>query len=66
MDADTFWRKIEDYLLENDISWNELSRRTGISRQNLIKNRRMRTEPRLSTIVRLMEATGIDAKDLFF
>lgn len=66
MDSDEFWRRIEDYLIENNISWNELSRRSGISRQNLLKNRRMRTEPRLTTIVRIMDAAKIDAKDLFF
>ena len=66
MDAELFWKTIEDYAYENDISWNEISRRSGISRQNLLKNKRMRTEPRLSTINRLIKALEIDPKLLFF
>lgn len=66
MDPSEFWKRIEDIAFEKDISWNEISRRTGISRQNLIKNRRISTEPRLSTIIRLIDALEIDPNTLFF
>ena len=38
----------------------------GISRQNLIKNRRISTEPRLNTIIRLIDALEIEPNALFF
>lgn len=66
MDPSEFWKRIEDIAFEKDISWNEISRRTGISRQNLIKNRRISTEPRLSTITRLIDALEIEPNALFF
>ena len=66
MDPSEFWKRIEDIAFEKDISWNEISRRTGISRQNLIKNRRISTEPRLSTIIRLIDALEIDPNTLLF
>lgn len=66
MEPSEFWKRIEDIAFEKDISWNEISRRTGISRQNLIKNRRISTEPRLSTIIRLIDALEIDPNTLFF
>lgn len=66
MEPSEFWKRIEDIASEKDISWNEISRRTGISRQNLIKNRRISTEPRLSTIIRLIDALEIDPNTLFF
>ena len=66
MEPSEFWKRIEDIAFEKDISWNEISRRTGISRQNLIKNRRISTEPRLNTIIRLIDALEIDPNTLFF
>ena len=66
MEPSEFWKRIEDIAFEKDISWNEISRRTGISRQNLIKNRRISTEPRLSTIIRLIDALEIEPDTLFF
>ena len=66
MDPSEFWKRIEDIAFEKDISWNEISRRTGISRQNLIKNRRISTEPRLSTIIRHIDALEIEPNALFF
>ena len=66
MDPSEFWKRIEDIAFEKDISWNEISRRTGISRQNLIKNRRISTEPRLTTIIRLIDALEIEPNTLFF
>lgn len=66
MEPSEFWKRVEDIAFEKDISWNEISRRTGISRQNLIKNRRISTEPRLSTIIRLIDALEIDPNTLFF
>ena len=66
MEPSEFWKRIEDIAFEKDISWNEISRRTGISRQNLIKNRRISTEPRLTTIIRLIDALEIDPNTLFF
>lgn len=66
MEPSEFWKRIEDIAFEKDISWNEISRRTGISRQNLIKNRRISTEPRLSTIIRLIDALEIEPNTLFF
>ena len=64
--SDEFWKRIEDIAFDKNISWNEISRRTGISRQNLIKNRRISTEPRLTTIIRLIDALEIDPNTLFF
>lgn len=61
-----FWKRIEDIAFEKKISWNEISRRTGISRQNLIKNRRISTEPRLTTIIRLIDKLEIEPNTLFF
>ena len=66
MDPSEFWKRIEDIAFEKDISWNEISRRTGISRQNLIKNRRISTEPRLTTIIRIIDALEIEPNTLFF
>ena len=66
MEPSEFWKRIEDIAFEKDISWNEISRRTGISRQNLIKNRRISTEPRLTTIIRLIDALEIEPNTLFF
>ena len=66
MEPSEFWKRIEDIAFEKDISWNEISRRTGISRQNLIKNRRISTEPRLNTIIRLIDALEIEPNTLFF
>ena len=66
MEPSEFWKRVEDIAFEKDISWNEISRRTGISRQNLIKNRRISTEPRLSTITRLIDAHEIEPNTLFF
>ena len=66
MDPSEFWKRIEDIAFEKKISWNEISRRTGISRQNLIKNRRISTEPRLNTIIRLIDALEIEPNTLFF
>ena len=66
MEPSEFWKRIEDIASEKDISWNEISRRTGISRQNLIKNRRISTEPRLTTIIRLIDALEIEPNALFF
>lgn len=66
MEPSEFWKRVEDIAFEKDISWNEISRRTGISRQNLIKNRRISTEPRLTTIIRLIDALEIDPNTLFF
>lgn len=65
MEPSEFWKRIEDIAFEKDISWNEISRRTGISRQNLIKNRRISTEPRLTTIIRLIDALEIEPNTLF-
>ena len=64
--SDEFWKRIENIAFEKKISWNEISRRTGISRQNLIKNRRISTEPRLNTIIRLIDALEIEPNALFF
>lgn len=66
MEPSEFWKRIEDIAFEKNISWNEISRRTGISRQNLIKNRRISTEPRLTTIIRLIDALEIEPNTLFF
>ena len=66
MEPSEFWKRIEDIAFEKKISWNEISRRTGISRQNLIKNRRISTEPRLTTIIRLIDALEIEPNALFF
>ena len=66
MEPSEFCKRIEDIAFEKDISWNEISRRTGISRQNLIKNRRISTEPRLTTIIRLIDALEIEPNTLFF
>ena len=64
--SDEFWKRIENIAFEKKISWNEISRRTGISRQNLIKNRRISTEPRLTTIIRIIDALEIEPNTLFF
>lgn len=64
--SDEFWKRIEEIAYKKNISWNEISRRTGISRQNLIKNRRISTEPRLTTIIRLIDALEIEPNALFF
>ena len=66
MEPDEFWKRVEEIAYKKNISWNEISRRTGISRQNLIKNRRISTEPRLSTITRLIDALEIEPNTLFF
>ena len=66
MEPDEFWKGVEEIADKKNISWNEISRRTGISRQNLIKNRRISTEPRLSTITRLIDALEIEPNTLFF
>ena len=66
MEPSEFWKRIEDIAFEKKISWNERSRRTGISRQNLIKNRRISTEPRLTTIIKLIDALEIEPNALFF
>lgn len=66
MEPDEFWKRVEEIAYKKNISWNEISRRTGISRQNLIKNRRISTEPRLSTIIRLIDALEIEPNTLFF
>lgn len=66
MEPDEFWKRVEEIAYKKNISWNEISRRTGISRQNLIKNRRISTEPRLTTIIRLIDALEIDPNTLFF
>ena len=66
MEPDEFWKRVEEIAYKKNISWNEISRRTGISRQNLIKNRRINTEPRLTTIIRLIDALEIDPNTLFF
>ena len=47
--SERFWANVERIANEKDISWNEIYRRSGISRQNLTKNKRGMTEPRLST-----------------
>lgn len=66
MEPDEFWKRVEEIAYKKNISWNEISRRTGISRQNLIKNRRISTEPRLTTIIRLIDALEIEPNALFF
>ena len=66
MEPDEFWKRVEEIAYKKNISWNEISRRTGISRQNLIKNRRISTEPRLTTITRLIDALEIEPNALFF
>ena len=66
MEPDEFWKRVEEIAYKKNISWNEISRRTGISRQNLIKNRRINTEPRLTTIIRLIDALEIEPNALFF
>lgn len=66
MEPDEFWKRVEEIAYKKNISWNEISRRTGISRQNLIKNRRISTEPRLNTIIRLIDALEIEPNALFF
>ena len=66
MEQDEFWKRVEEIAYKKNISWNEISRRTGISRQNLIKNRRISTEPRLTTIIRLIDALEIEPNALFF
>lgn len=66
MEPDEFWKRVEEIAYKKNISWNEISRRTGISRQNLIKNRRISTEPRLTTIIRLIDALEIEPNTLFF
>ena len=66
MEPDEYWKRVEEISYKKNISWNEISRRTGISRQNLIKNRRISTEPRLNTIIRLIDALEIEPNALFF
>ena len=66
MEPDEFWKRVEEIAYKKNISWNEISRRTGISRQNLIKNRRISTEPRLTTIIRIIDALEIEPNTLFF
>ena len=66
MEPDEFWKRVEEIAYKKNISWNEISRRTGISRQNLIKNRRISTEPRLTTIIRIIDALEIEPNALFF
>ena len=66
MEPDEFWKRVEEIAYKKNISWNEISRRTGISRQNLIKNRRISTGPRLTTIIRLIDALEIAPNALFF
>ena len=66
MEPSEFWKRVEEIAYKKNISWNEISRRTGISRQNLIKNRRISTEPRLTTIIRLIDALEIEPNTLFF
>ena len=66
MEPDEFWKRVEEIAYKKNISWNEISRRTGISRQNLIKNIRISTEPRLTTIIRLIDALEIEPNALFF
>ena len=66
MEPDEYWKRVEEIAYKKNISWNEISRRTGISRQNLIKNRRISTEPRLNTIIRLIDALEIEPNALFF
>ena len=66
MEPDEFWKRVEEIAYKKNISWNEISRRTGISRQNLIKNRRISTEPRLTTIIRLIDKLEIEPNTLFF
>ena len=66
MEPYEFWKRVEEIAYKKNISWNEISRRTGISRQNLIKNRRISTEPRLTTIIRLIDALEIEPNTLFF
>ena len=66
MEPDEFWKRVEEIAYKKNISLNEISRRTGISRQNLIKNRRISTEPRLTTIIRLIDALEIEPNALFF
>ena len=62
----TFWANVERIANEKDISWNEISRRSGISRQNLTKNKRCLTEPRLSTIVKIAKSLETTSDSLVF
>ena len=64
--SERFWANVERIANEKDISWNEISRRSGISRQNLTKNKRCLTEPRLSTIVKIAKALETTPDSLIF
>ena len=56
---------IKKVRLEKNMSLNELSRLSGISKGHLSKMERQEREPRLSTLIQIALALKVDIKELY-
>lgn len=56
---------IKQVRLEKNMSLNELSRLSGVSKGHLSKMERQEREPRLSTLIQIALALKVDIKELY-
>lgn len=59
-----YWENVLRITSEKNISLNELSRRLGIPRTSLLKAKRLKDEPRISSVIRMANALEVDPNAL--